>query len=298
MRSLSYLFLLLLGGELGRVPNKSEKFVFITGCDTGFGNLLKGEVELKKCCSDKLTTLHLDVTNNYSIKKAADTIKTLVGEKGMSQKVIFTSEGSFDTEDWTQLHPSPPAGVLLRGSAVLLRFSGRSRICIFTSMSNNNNVSKIILFSLADIRRDMMHFGVNGSITEPGFFKTQVTDLSLTEDDLKKRWSNLPTEVRRAYGDSYLQDYIKLQEFSMKILASSDLSKVTSCMQHALSARYPQTHYSLLDSPLVPAYMYSRHLHQHYNAFHEGELNNSTKITENGTAAQHIKTSIFVNFCL
>uniref|UniRef100_A0A673K7E2 Retinol dehydrogenase 1 n=1 Tax=Sinocyclocheilus rhinocerous TaxID=307959 RepID=A0A673K7E2_9TELE len=247
--------------ELGRVPNKSEKFVFITGCDTGFGNLLKGEVELKKCCSDKLTTLHLDVTNNYSIKKAADTIKTLVGEKGMSQKVIFTSEGSFDTEDWSN-EINLIQRILTLTSLLFLKLTlnhfdiSRSKtfkpcpyfnffeICIFTSMSNNNNVSKIILFSLADIRRDMMHFGVNGSITEPGFFKTQVTDLSLTEDDLKKRWSNLPTEVRRAYGDSYLQDYIKLQEFSMKILASSDLSKVTSCMQHALSARYPQTHYT------------------------------------------------------
>uniref|UniRef100_A0A8C1U156 Dehydrogenase/reductase (SDR family) member 9 n=1 Tax=Cyprinus carpio TaxID=7962 RepID=A0A8C1U156_CYPCA len=93
--------------ELGRVPNKSEKSVYITGCDTGFGNLLakhldtkgfrviagcyteKGEVELKKCCSDKLTTLHLDVTDNYSIKKAAETIKTLVGEKGKNQECIF-----------------------------------------------------------------------------------------------------------------------------------------------------------------------------------------------------------------
>lgn len=51
-----------------------------------------------------------------------------------------------------------------------------------------------------------MHFGVKVSIIEPGFFKTQVTDLSLIEDDLKKRWNNLPAEVRRAYGDSYLQD--------------------------------------------------------------------------------------------
>lgn len=89
--------------ELGRVPNKSEKFVYITGCDTGFGNLLarhldtkgfrviagcyteKGEDELKKACSEKLTTLHLDVTDNDSIKKAADTIKTLVGQKGESR---------------------------------------------------------------------------------------------------------------------------------------------------------------------------------------------------------------------
>lgn len=95
--------------ELGRVPNKSEKFVYITGCDTGFGNLLarhldtkgfrviagcfteKGEVELKKACSDKLTALHLDVTDNESIKKATDTIKTLVGQKGKSPKqmVLF-----------------------------------------------------------------------------------------------------------------------------------------------------------------------------------------------------------------
>lgn len=37
---------------------------------------------------------------------------------------------------------------------------------------------------------------------------------------------------------------IKLQAFSMRILASSDLSKVTSCMQHALSARYPRTRYA------------------------------------------------------
>uniref|UniRef100_A0A673KFP4 Retinol dehydrogenase 1 n=1 Tax=Sinocyclocheilus rhinocerous TaxID=307959 RepID=A0A673KFP4_9TELE len=248
--------------ELGRVPNKSEKFVFITGCDTGFGNLLKGEVELKKCCSDKLTTLHLDVTNNYSIKKAADTIKTLVGEKGMSQKVIFTSEGSFDTEDWIFLKLTLNHFDISRSKTFKpCPYFNFFEICIFTSMSNNNNVSKIILFSLADIRRDMMHFGVNGSITEPGFFKTQVTDLSLTEDDLKKRWSNLPTEVRRAYGDSYLQDYIKLQEFSMKILASSDLSKVTSCMQHALSARYPQTHYTDIFTNIIILLKPYAHIH-------------------------------------
>lgn len=51
-----------------------------------------------------------------------------------------------------------------------------------------------------------MHFGAKVSIAEPGFFNTQVTDLSLIEDDLKKWWHNFPAEVRRAYGDSHLQD--------------------------------------------------------------------------------------------
>lgn len=82
------------------MPNKSDKYVYITGCDTGFGNVLakylhkkgfcviagcyteKGEVELKKACSDRLSTVQLDVTDSDSIKKAAGIIKTLVGEQG------------------------------------------------------------------------------------------------------------------------------------------------------------------------------------------------------------------------
>lgn len=75
--------------ELKQVTNKSEKYVYITGCDTGFGNLLakhldkegfcviagcyteKGEVELKKACSARLSTVQLDVSDNNSIKRAA-----------------------------------------------------------------------------------------------------------------------------------------------------------------------------------------------------------------------------------
>ena len=35
----------------------------------------------------------------------------------------------------------------------------------------------------------------------------------------------------------------KAQSFSMNILCSSDISKVTSCMQHALTAKHPRTRY-------------------------------------------------------
>lgn len=86
--------------ELKRVPNIEEKYVYITGCDTGFGNLLarhldklgfrviagcyteKGEDELKKAASDRLTTVHLDVSNSESVSRVAASIKTLVGQKG------------------------------------------------------------------------------------------------------------------------------------------------------------------------------------------------------------------------
>lgn len=82
------------------MPDPSMKYVYITGCDTGFGNLLakhldqlgfrviagcyteKGEDELKKATSDRLTTLDLDVSNAQSVSKAAASIKAMVGEKG------------------------------------------------------------------------------------------------------------------------------------------------------------------------------------------------------------------------
>lgn len=86
--------------ESKRVDNREQKYVYITGCDTGFGNRLakhldqlgfrviagcyteKGEDELKKSASDNLSTVHVDVSDSASVSKAADHIKTLVGQKG------------------------------------------------------------------------------------------------------------------------------------------------------------------------------------------------------------------------
>lgn len=86
--------------ELPRVPDKGSKYVYITGCDSGFGNLLarhldkkgfrviagcfteKGEEDLKKSCSGNLITTHLDVRSKDSVAKVAATIKDKVGARG------------------------------------------------------------------------------------------------------------------------------------------------------------------------------------------------------------------------
>ena len=78
------------------LPNLGSKYVFITGCDTGFGNLLakkldkmalnviagcftdKGETELIKSCSRKLKTVHIDVTSEESISKAVVEVTRLL----------------------------------------------------------------------------------------------------------------------------------------------------------------------------------------------------------------------------
>lgn len=76
------------------LPHYEGRHVVITGCDTGFGNMLakeldsrglsvfagcltnNGEEELKKSCSRKLRTFPLDVSDPDSIQKALHYIKT------------------------------------------------------------------------------------------------------------------------------------------------------------------------------------------------------------------------------
>lgn len=52
----------------------------------------------------------------------------------------------------------------------------------------------------------MQGFGINVSIVEPGFFKTNVTRLDLIEADLRRLWNRLPQSVRDSYGSAYFDD--------------------------------------------------------------------------------------------
>ena len=70
------------------IENAKEKYVFITGCDSGFGKMLaetldqdgvnvfaaclteQGETTLKEACSSKVKTLRLDVTKQDQISAA------------------------------------------------------------------------------------------------------------------------------------------------------------------------------------------------------------------------------------
>ncbi|CAL8339397.1 unnamed protein product [Lota lota] len=83
------------------IENVTEKYVFITGCDSGFGNLLcrkldgkgfrvlaaclteKGADDLKRVSGPHLKTVLLNVTCQDSIQKAMEWTKKEVGDKGL-----------------------------------------------------------------------------------------------------------------------------------------------------------------------------------------------------------------------
>lgn len=85
------------------ITKVSEKHVFVTGCDSGFGHLLcklldkrgfrvlagcfteKGADDLKSATGPFLKTCILDVTSTTSIQKALEWTKNEVGDKGVFQ---------------------------------------------------------------------------------------------------------------------------------------------------------------------------------------------------------------------
>lgn len=96
----------------GRVQNLDNKYVLITGCDTGFGKMAairldqlgfhviatcltnEGEKEVKKEASNKLTTFRLDVTKSDQIQDVYRKVNTLIPlDKGKQSLLSSVLEG-------------------------------------------------------------------------------------------------------------------------------------------------------------------------------------------------------------
>ncbi|XP_038136170.1 retinol dehydrogenase 1 [Cyprinodon tularosa] len=260
-----------------RVGGFTQKHVFITGCDSGFGNLLarqldrkgfkviagclteKGASDLAAVTSPRLKTLLLDVTDSASIRSAAEFVSREVGQQGLwglvnnaGRSVPVGPTEWMVLEDFTKVLDVNLIGVIdvtLQFLPLLKKAKGRvvnvaSILGRLSLIGGGYCLSKWGVEAFSDsLRRDMHHFGIKVSIIEPGFFKTAVTSLDLIEADLKRLWTRLPENVKDSYGATYLNDYMRMQGFSMNILRSPDISKVTWCMEHALTAQYPRTRY-------------------------------------------------------
>ncbi|XP_023671792.1 dehydrogenase/reductase SDR family member 9 [Paramormyrops kingsleyae] len=264
--------------ESKTVPNKSDKYVYITGCDSGFGNLLarhldkrgfcviaacfteKGEEDLQKGSSNRLATVHLDVTKTESVRKAADFLKNKVGGKGLWGVVnnagVSIPSGPCDwlsIEDYKSMLDVNLHGVIAVTLSVLpLIKKAKGRVVNVASVFGRISpfggpycVSKYGVEAFNDsLRRNMVPFGVKVLCIEPGFFRTSVTDIDILRDCAKKLWTKLPQEIKDEYGSNYLDKVETMLKEKFMKMPDGDLMKVVSCMEHALSAVHPRTRYS------------------------------------------------------
>ncbi|XP_034275028.1 retinol dehydrogenase 16-like [Pantherophis guttatus] len=274
---LGFYFLFRWYREKQILPNLTEKYVFITGCDSGFGNLLarqldakglrvlagcltqQGAEKLKEATSERLQTYLVDVNSTENLDKATEWVKSQVGDKGLWGLVnnagisIPTAPNEWLTkEDFKKIIDINLLGVIdvtLHMLPLLRRAKGRivniasimGRLSLF---GGGYCPSKYGVESFSDsLRLELSRFGVKVCIIEPGYFQTAITNEKILHQNFRNLWERLPEETKEVYGEDY---YKSLMEGTSKLQANCNtkLHLVTDCMEHALTAVHPRFRYS------------------------------------------------------
>jgi len=89
--------------RIPRIGNYSDRYIFVTGCDSGFGHEVakrldslgchvfagcfteRGETELRKICSARVQPVPLDVTDHDSVRKAYELVSEQLQSSGKGE---------------------------------------------------------------------------------------------------------------------------------------------------------------------------------------------------------------------
>ncbi|XP_020726566.2 retinol dehydrogenase 16-like [Odocoileus virginianus] len=281
-----WLHLAVLGGlfyllrwylERQVLSHLQDKFVFITGCDSGFGNKLarqldlrglrvlagclteQGAEQLRNQTSGRLQTVILDVTKTESVAAASEWVKERVGDRGLWGLVNNAGISTpmvpnqwLTKQDFMKILDVNLLGMIdVTLSLLPLVRKARGRVVNVSSVmgrlalfGGGYSISKYGVEAFSDsLRRELCYFGVKVAMIEPGYFITNMTQGGNIHESLRALWNQTSPEVKELYGDNFIADFLKILNM-LKPLWPQNLSLVTNCMEHALTACHPRTRYS------------------------------------------------------
>ncbi len=267
--------------RLPRVSDLDSRYILMTGCDSGFGRAAAkkldslgchviaacltehGETQLRKTCSNKLKTLHMDISKHQDIMKAYDYVKQIL-PPGRGLSGILNNAGVLVKHcpaDWQTMQDyRKTINVNLLGTIDVtstflpLIKKEKGRIVNTASMAGwfatpyscAYNVSKYGVEAYSDtIRRELKVFGVSVHIVEPGAHRTNMSHPDDIMKSLTTIYNDLPLDKQKEYGEVYVHDVMQTYR---KLLPKSeyigmDLSPVVNAYVHALLGRFPRARY-------------------------------------------------------
>ncbi|XP_061272756.1 retinol dehydrogenase 16-like [Bos javanicus] len=259
------------------VSHLEDKFVFITGCDSGFGNLLarqldqrglrvlaaclteQGAEQLRNQTSDRLQTVILDITQTENVTATTNWVKERVGDRGLWGLVnnagicTPTAPNEWLTkQDFVKVLDVNLLGVIdVTLSLLSLVRKARGRVVNVSSVLGRVSlspagycISKYGVEAFSDsLRRELSYFGVKVAMIEPGYFVTNMTQDEGFIGYLQALWNWASPELKELYGENFPADFLKTLSL-LKPRWTQNLSLVTDCMEHALTACHPRTRYS------------------------------------------------------
>ncbi|XP_070568491.1 retinol dehydrogenase 7-like [Ptychodera flava] len=261
------------------------KAVLITGCDSGLGNALtqyldergfqvfagcldkerKGAIQLASLCSDKLTLLQLDVTNEEEIQQALQVVQEKLQGQGLWG--LVNNAGVFSFMD-IELTPMCKYRDLLEVNCLgvvrmvqvflpLIRQT-KGRIVNISSTYGRvplmgmsaYNISKAGVEIFTDVlRQEMKKWQIKVSVVQPYGFLTACTARDKMETAYQAMMNDLSPQMKQLYGTQYFKMYYReiVQQEGRTLRSTESLSEdsrfLCRCVRDALLSKRPQARY-------------------------------------------------------
>ena len=265
-----------LYGHFFPAPNVDPrgKYVLISGCDSGFGNMLAIELDkqgfnvlagiyspdskatLIDQLSSRATVFPLDITRQQDIVSAYEMVKSktnvlyaLVNNAGIS------SGGHIDwisTESIRQMMDINFFGhvAMTKTFLPLLIAKRNSRVVNITSVAgficppsaSAYCASKYALESFSDcLRREMSVWSLQVSIIEPGVMRTPIVQKH--GQTVRQLRMQLSTDVQERWGEEFFTAYAEQLKGNLLVKWAEDPVKVVRALQHAVTSTSPCIRY-------------------------------------------------------
>lgn len=272
------IFVLSFYPEKREEVDPSKKAVFITGCDSGFGNSLarrldqkgfvvfagcllpdrEGARQLKEECSERLHVVQTDVTDEWLVRGAVKYVKENLGESVLWAVVNNAGIAIFTEIEWCsviqfqRILDVNVLGVVRVTKAFLpLIRQAHGRIINVASLAGRFTMPAFAAYSMSKraciafsdaLRIEMKKFNVKVVTIEPALYKTPISETGYLEEQNRKSWSETPTEVKNAYGDEYFDAFLENIGVQMK-RAKPNINEVIDLMVNAVTDVNPKIRY-------------------------------------------------------
>ncbi|XP_006007120.1 D-beta-hydroxybutyrate dehydrogenase, mitochondrial-like [Latimeria chalumnae] len=281
------LLFFLLAQKKKKNVDPTERAIFITGCDSGFGHFLAkqldgmgftvfaaclfpegdGAQKLRMECSHKLNVIKLDVTLDEDVAKAKEFVESHLPAKGLWGIVNNSGISTWGEVEWKTIQDYQKiADVNLFGSirttiafiSLIRKYRGRMvfmsslYVHISCSLTSAYTLTKRGLTAFCDsLRIEMKKFGVQVSMIEPGNFSpaTRIQPQHTAEEV----WSKLSEENKSTYKWEYIKEVTELIKQELQN-GNANVNEVIEAIVDALTSATPKAHYrvaSALEKVLV-----------------------------------------------
>ena len=254
--------------------NPRDKYVLISGCDSGFGNGLAIELDkqgflvlagvyssanvdkLKSILSSNATVFQLDITSQDDIDRAFELVSSKT--KVLHALVNNAGIGASGMIDWITVDSMRqvmevnffghvamtktflPLLIAKRGSRVV-------NICsvagyITKPGMSSYAASKYAFESFSDcLRREMAVWNLRVSIIEPGFMRTNI--MQGHDKALRVLWETVPESVKQRWGEAFLDKTVESVKNNIFMKYAEDPAKVVRALKHAVMNTTPRIRY-------------------------------------------------------